>query len=330
MGRRALTGALAGVAALVLAGQARAECQLQPLAELPVSVQGKRAIVSATVNGHSLRLMIDSGAAVNFLTPAAAAQAEVRLNPGPANVQSYGAGGRVAVQMGTAKRLEMGNLSIPDIDFLVAGGLGPGVDGLIGQNILRVVDVEYDLPHHLMRLMKPKGCEKASLAYWAGQKGIGLVELEPLSPQKPHAVGVVHVNGVSLRAMFDTGAETSVLNLAGAQHAAVHVQGEGVTAAGYGMGVDGRPLATVIAPVSSFEVGGEQIRNTRLRVSSVGVAGLDEPDMLIGLDFFLSHRVLVANSQRRLYFTYEGGPVFDLSTKPTAGAASVGPAVAGG
>jgi tetratricopeptide (TPR) repeat protein len=35
--------------------------------------------------------------------------------------------------------------------------------------------------------------------------------------------------------------------------------------------------------------------------------------MLIGADFFLSHRIYVANSQHKLYFTYNGGPVFNLS-----------------
>jgi tetratricopeptide (TPR) repeat protein len=34
--------------------------------------------------------------------------------------------------------------------------------------------------------------------------------------------------------------------------------------------------------------------------------------MLLGGDFFLSHRVLVAHSQRRVYFSYNGGPVFRL------------------
>jgi tetratricopeptide (TPR) repeat protein len=33
--------------------------------------------------------------------------------------------------------------------------------------------------------------------------------------------------------------------------------------------------------------------------------------MLIGADFFLSHRVYVANSLRKMYFTYDGGPVFN-------------------
>jgi hypothetical protein len=32
--------------------------------------------------------------------------------------------------------------------------------------------------------------------------------------------------------------------------------------------------------------------------------------MLLGADFLRAHRVYVAHSQRRMYFTYEGGPVF--------------------
>ena len=41
--------------------------------------------------------------------------------------------------------------------------------------------------------------------------------------------------------------------------------------------------------------------------------------MLLGADFFLSHRVYVANSQNKLYFTYGGGPVFDFSKPPALG-----------
>ncbi len=35
--------------------------------------------------------------------------------------------------------------------------------------------------------------------------------------------------------------------------------------------------------------------------------------MLIGADFFLSHRIYVASSQHKLFFTYNGGPVFNLT-----------------
>jgi hypothetical protein len=37
------------------------------------------------------------------------------------------------------------------------------------------------------------------------------------------------------------------------------------------------------------------------------------PRMLIGADFFRSHRIYVARDQRRVYVSYVGGRVFDLS-----------------
>jgi hypothetical protein len=64
---------------------------------------------------------------------------------------------------------------------------------------------------------------------------------------------------------------------------------------------------------SSFRIGDEEIRNTRLRIGAIGIA---EADMLIGADFFLSHRIYVASSQHKLYFTYNGGPLFNLNAEP--------------
>src|SRR6185437_4592599 len=52
-------------------------------------------------------------------------------------------------------------------------------------------------------------------------------------------------------------------------------------------------------------------------VADIDLPGLDA-DMLLGADFFLAHHVYVANSQNRLYFTYDGGPVFNLSVPQTA------------
>ena len=38
--------------------------------------------------------------------------------------------------------------------------------------------------------------------------------------------------------------------------------------------------------------------------------------MLIGADFLRAHRVLVSHSQRKMYFTYVGGPVFATPPRP--------------
>ena len=321
-------GVLVALAATALAGTARAECKLDTLAELPITIEHGQPMISVTVNGQPERLVVDSGAFSNMLTPQGAAKAGVALHPGPANLNVYGVGGSVLVNIGTAKTFQMGNVPIPDLDFLVAGPLSKGADGLLGQTVLRVVDVEYDFPHHMLRLFKPAGCGEASLAYWAKDEGIGVVALEPQSPLSlyylgsalqakshltPYAIGAAHVNGGRIRVLFDTGASTSTLTTAAAQHLGVRIEGEGVRDGGVVMGVDHRGTQSWIAPVDAFEVGGEQIKNTHLRVAAGGAAGLNTPDMLLGLDFFRSHRVFVSNSQHKVYFTYVGGPVFDLS-----------------
>jgi tetratricopeptide (TPR) repeat protein len=127
--------------------------------------------------------------------------------------------------------------------------------------------------------------------------------------------------------MFDTGAPTSVLSERAAERAGVKVDSPGVTDGGYTRGVGQRMVKNWIAPFASFKLGDEEIRNTRLRI---GGPGLDTVDMLIGADFFLSHRIYVASKQHRLFFTYNGGAVFNLKSspapEPTPPAAAAAPA----
>jgi hypothetical protein len=91
--------------------------------------------------------------------------------------------------------------------------------------------------------------------------------------------------------------------------------------------------------VQSFRLGDESINNTQLRVAQLGkyqtkerigsripVAAGIEPDILLGMDFLWAHRVLIDNVTRKMVFTYEGGPVFQISkpavsNEPSSGAA---------
>src|SRR5205823_12094090 len=64
----------------------------------------------------------------------------------------------------------------------------------------------------------------------------------------------------------------------------------------------------------------ELIRNPDIRFTSLEITGSETGsrlatqrelrEMLLGLDFLRAHRVYVAHSQGRLYFTYAGGSVF--------------------
>jgi tetratricopeptide (TPR) repeat protein len=78
-------------------------------------------------------------------------------------------------------------------------------------------------------------------------------------------------------------------------------------------GIGHKVVETWTVPVEGFAIGDEQIKNTRLMV---GKLDLGDIDMILGADFFLSHRLYVARSQNKLYFSYNGGGVFRLDAPP--------------
>jgi hypothetical protein len=56
------------------------------------------------------------------------------------------------------------------------------------------------------------------------------------------------------------------------------------------------------------------IKHVRLRFGDLfGYRGGEVPEMLLGLDFLRAHRMFVAHSQHKIYFTYTGGPVFQVT-----------------
>lgn len=313
--------ALTAAAMLLLAGRAEADCTVQKMAELPVRISGPRMLVTAQINGSDAAFLVDSGAFFSTIATKAAIQRGLKLEPPPPNLRVYGVGGQVRVDVVTVKSFTLDGAPFADVDFIAGSDFGPGVAGLLGLNVLRYADVEYDFTGHMIRLLRPKGCETANLGYWPSSRGVSVLPLEAQSREKPHAIGHADVSGVHMRVMFDTGASSSVLSLAAARRAGIRTDSPGVVPSGPQGGMNRQPLPTWIAPVESFELGGEQIKNTHLRIGEIGVAGLESPDMLLGADFFRSHHVLISNSQHKVYFTYEGGPVFDLTHPPQPAAA---------
>jgi tetratricopeptide (TPR) repeat protein/predicted aspartyl protease len=304
-----------------------AGCTLAKFAELPVTMSGLRPLVHAQINGADALFIADSGAFYSTLTPAAAAEFKLRLGAGPYGFTVSGVGGETETRLTTVKTFTLVNVPIHDVEFVVAGNdLGGGAVGLLGQNVLRIADVEYDLANGVIRLMRPKGCDKTPLAYWAKNLPFSVIDIERTTPAAPYTAGVAFLNGARIRVLFDTGAATSVLSLEAAKRAGITPDSPDVVAAGTSFGIGRQPVQTWIAPFANFKVGDEEIRNTHLRI---GATLMRDVDMLIGADFFLSHRVYVANSQRKLYFTYNGGPVFNLTWSAGAAASGAGASGAG-
>lgn len=308
---------LAGAGALFpLPGQA--VCRTEAV-EMPVKMVGSRAVATVGINGTAVPLTVDSGAFYSFLTDAAVAQLQLPVSYNSA-LHVEGITGKVETRIATVEKLQLFKGNIPNVEF-VAGGNEPGAGtmGLMGRNLLAFADTEYDLANGVIRFHFPgEGCADADMAYWAGATPVTEVDLLVASrrDKTPPIRAHVKLNGTQVVALFDTGA-TTVVSARAARRAGLADADLTPSFLVYGAGRGS--ARSWIGPFDKFEFGGETIRNNRLRVAEFG---LGDADMLLGIDFFLSHRIYVSKAQAKLFVTYNGGTVFAQNRAPNGGPAT--------
>jgi tetratricopeptide (TPR) repeat protein len=311
-----LVAVLACVAAPCIASAKADDCKVALLATVPVTMNGLRAIVDAKVNGTPSRFILDSGAFFNTMPLAKAAELGLKTGPAPSWLTMRGLGGTFEVKLAKIKSFGFFGINIPDVEFLV-GGTDVGT-GLIASNFLGIADNEFDLANGQIKLMKPKDCGDKNLAYWTNGAGGNFVSLDDAAnPMDKRIFAAVYVNGVRMRALLDTGAPTSFLSRKAAESAGIDLASDKVREEDEVGGLGRRSYRSWVAPVTSFKIGDEEIQKTRLRVIDSRIdTDADATHMVLGMDFYLSHRIYIARGQRKIYFTYAGGKVFSLTTQP--------------
>lgn len=299
-----------------------ANCALKQIAQLPIDMQSQRPTIAVQFNGRDARLMLDSGAFFSMISAPTAAEYGLKLAAAPFWLRLEGVGGEAKIQMTTVKNFGLIGLTLHDVDFLV-GGSEVGAAGVLGQNLLQKFDDEYDLVHGAVRLFKSQGCGKSVLAYWAKPgESYSVVNIYAIDLHDPHTIADASVNGKTIRVVFDTGAYRSILSLKAAERIGVTPNSPGVEESGYTYGFGRKMVKSYLARFESFKIGdSEEIKNMRLRIGELDMDGID---MLLGADFFISHRIFVSNQERKAFITYNGGAVFNLSR----GAASATPPAA--
>ena len=298
---------------------AASSCRLMKIAEWFVTPQSGRLIVDGAINGQKIGILFDTGAASSLVQRAAADRLGLTRQEAK-GYRAAGVGGGTYVEYAVIEELKLGTASRKNWRVFVMGerDLGRAYAFVLGYDFFEQVDIEFDLANNAVRLFQTQDCGDAPLAYWA-RGGAGEVRLETDS-ERPGILVNVKLNGKPLLAHLDTGASSSVLSRLVAAQAGVTPETSGTVPAGTtgGFGA-GRPEQWIGA-FESFSIGDEVIRNPNIRFTDLGVTHTETGtrlaikremwEMLLGLDFLRSHRVFVAHSQRKLYFTYTGGPVF--------------------
>jgi hypothetical protein len=317
------------LALAITSSEAAPLCRLATIDEWPVRLVQNRLIVDGLIDGQKVAIMLGTGAQASIILHSARERLKLPTQwaRGPA---LYGVRGESRLEIANVRDLQIGRVSRKGWSFAAPldQDLGEGIDAVLGDDFFYGIDVEFDLAHGTVRLFQPgRDCDGVSLAYWAIE-GADEAATEAVDWARPQIRLAVRVNDRPVWALLDSGATVSILAKRDAAAAGVTPQTAGVVAAGRLAGFGEHAVDSWTGPFETVVIGSEVLRNTRLRFADLYRNATyvpigsnlpkdverDQP-MLLGVDFLRAHRVLVAHSQRKIYFTRAGGPVFDTDTK---------------
>jgi predicted aspartyl protease len=322
-GAAALFAALACAAAQLPAAAAEEHCRLRRVGTIPISWQGLKPQIEGSINGTPVPMLVDTGA-YDVLVGGRLAE-RLKLSLAHTHFGTIGAEGHERSYTAHVAEITFGPVRWKGADLPSTAESGDQV--LVGATFLFKRDLEWTGKE--LVFYDPEHCAQDDwLGHWDGD--IAAVTLGSVASNDLRPVVTVQVDGHPLRALVDSGSAQTIIDLAAARGLGFD---PGTRAPDGKSGADGAPAWD--ARFDTFELGGEVIRHPHIVVQDMWAnARRDfntaaderklarEPQMVLGADFMKAHRILFAFSQRRMYFSYQGGEVFNAPTASDAPAAA--------
>ena len=271
-------------------------CRVEKAADLPAVIDGGFVTVAARINDKPVTMVVDTGAELLQVTPAAVAA--LGLSRDAHNRTTLlGTGGARVSQNARLQSLSVGGMDMLDQSAAVAPLpvlVGPALhtSGLLGANWLRDFNVDFDLAHGRLALYRVQGCHETPVP-WAGAErplrfrsyGQGI----PLLP--------ITLDGQGLTAALDSGAahttiKQSVIDRAGVSAGQLAHDGKARE-----VGVDGGVAEALVHRFGELSVADTRVANPVILVAALHV---DMADMLLGVDWLRHHRVWIDYAGHRI------------------------------
>jgi len=177
-----------------------------------------------------------------------------------------------------------------------SGNAGPPIDGLLGRDYLSEFDLDLDLAARQLTLYQPRGCAGRFLP-WAGD----YASVPVSNPTESALVIPVMLDGVSLSALLDSGASSSLLAAPGMfrlRMGPADLTGD-PSAPVSGLGT--RTLVMHRHQFRSLRVGPQIIDAPLLWVAPVRLSPI--VDMVLGADWLAGRRVWISYATRQVFVT---------------------------
>lgn len=303
----AMASALAGLL-LAISGCAQQKeapatlpCLVVARAKLPISLHEGKIMVSVKLNDQPVRMMVDTGSNISVIAPHIAESLGGTYNRDRL-VQFDGMGGHLDAQHPyKVKTIQLGPLHWFDFEVMVAHvarakkrNAPDAAAGIIGSDLLRRYDVEFDFQRGEMAFYQAPNC-KGDFVPWV--KPYKVLHSPP--NRRGFFIVPVELNGRTLSALVDTGANAIFVDRTAA--IAVGIDPTALEAAPKipTIGIDGVEVPTRFYRFDSMDIADRKFRHHPLAVSDAPLP--NGIDMLLGMDFWWHYR---------MWMSYQTGQVF--------------------
>jgi len=206
---------IAGVfAALLTLSSALAEqdCRLTLATSLPTTIKENAIFVDGAIGEHPIKLVVDTGAQTSVLRHDLADQLGIKYDILKSYQYASIFGGVGMHHFAKIKGFTLGTLKADGVAVLLMPDNtkhSRAWDGLLGENILSVYDVDFDFAKAKMNLFLPHPCP-GKVVYWTQDDDA--VAKVPMEFGGDHIRLPIMLDGQKINAILDTGASDTVLD----------------------------------------------------------------------------------------------------------------------
>ncbi len=183
--------------------------------------------------------------------------------------------------------------------FPVMPGLASsGFGAILGVDYLLQADLEIDLGARRMQFNRLGKCSKTAHLV----AGASVLDMET-DPYIDTPLFYVKVNGIPTRAIIDTGAPSTAIRAGAARRAGIAPAMPGAEKLTAITGIGEGSLSAWGVTVAEMQIGDDTFKDLKITLFDSKEDDHEGSELILGVDFLRSYRVLFSSSQRRIYLT---------------------------
>jgi hypothetical protein len=295
------------LSALIVPVAANAACAVDARATVSLRIIGGSIFVPVEVNGHTASFILDTGAERSLMTRDATQRLDVARDQWVGTAMVGVGGGNAGLPNADPRSLTLGGVPLvrrtlshdTSLTVAVLPRTHAGnqiIDGLLGRDYLSLFDLDLDMPSRTLTLYQVHDCAGRFLPW---HDAYATVPVSILDRGKAVLLSVM-VDGTPLRAMLDSGADSSLLGKPGIFHLGLTQDSWASDPAVQVAGIGPRPVTMHRHRFRSLRVGNQTIESPEIWVQS---EPLPFPilDMILGVDWLAGQRIWISFATRQLF-----------------------------